>query len=222
MNCPRLLLLITLSSILNPSMCQLGELITIFTSFEDYLIDQATKFESSSTNNDTQAPVIEKLPEPVILQNEPLENTHIKCLDLKLDHSAIQNIPRKSVKDVSGIGFQYDSGAAWSVICLNTQYGDIPGKRDNRGGVYFPWGGKEYRCDDWIANHGQLFFHTSPLPCDCKPHGYQTNDGNKYFNSVVVSKHGMIPGKALLDLSMAWYSYAGAEVFVRENFYIIC
>ena len=123
---------------------------------------------------------------------------------------------------VPAIGFQYDSGAAWAVVCTNTPYGRVPGKMDGRGGVYFPWGWKEHRCNSWDLVHGVLIHHSMPLPANCNPRGHQNNDNADYYNAVIDGPDGMIPGKASADLRTAWYSYGGRETPVNSGFYIIC
>ena len=128
------------------------------------------------------------------------------------------------IKDVDrpAVGFQYDTGAAWAVVCKGTEHGNVPGKRDNRGGVYYPWGGKERRCNDFEVVYGELVYFTSPIPADCPARGYQNDTKKNLYNAVIVSKHGMVPGKANLDLSWAWYPWGSKEHGVTDQFYIIC
>ena len=127
-------------------------------------------------------------------------------------------------KGVRAVGFQYDSGAAWAIVCTKTPYGTVPGKLDGAGGAYYPWGWKEHRCVDWDTIHGELVFFKHELPENCKPKAHQTNDDSDYYNAVVVSDHGMIPGKAKIsgDLKTAWYSWGGQEFPVNDNFYFVC
>ena len=123
---------------------------------------------------------------------------------------------------IAATGFQYDSGAAWSILCLETPYGEVPGKLDNAGGAYYPWGGKEHKCEKYKAISGKLVHNTDELPKDCEPQGFQTNDDAEYYNAVVSSEDGMVPGKAKEDLSYAWYSYGGVEKWVTDEFYVVC
>ena len=133
------------------------------------------------------------------------------------------NVYSKNFKDgTPAIGFQYDSGAAWSILCNGTPYGTVPGKLDGAGGAYYPWGWKEHPCDDYDLVFGKLVYYTSTIPEDCKPKGFQTNDNTAYYNAVILSEHGRIPGKGIIDKKMAWYSYGGQEFPVHDNFYIIC
>ena len=120
------------------------------------------------------------------------------------------------------IGFQYDSGAAWAVVCKNTAHGNVPGKKDNRGGAYYPWGGKEWRCNDYDMVYGRLVYYTDPMPDNCQSLGYQNDTRKSLYNAVVISDMGMIPGKANLDLSWAWFPWGSREHGVRDRFYIIC
>ena len=119
-------------------------------------------------------------------------------------------------------GFQYDSGAAWAIICKKTPYGPIPGKLDGRGGAYYPWGGRETVCSDYDIMSGTLVYYTEPLPAGCKPQGYQSNDHQGYYNAIIVSKHGYVPGKTDSRRRNAWYPWGTQEHHVRSNFYIIC
>ena len=126
------------------------------------------------------------------------------------------------INGVPAMGFQYDSGAAWAALCKNTAHGTVPGKRDDGGGVYYAWGGKEHGCTNYDLIHGDLIHHSMALPSGCEPKGLQSNDNNKYYNAVVDGVHGMVPGKAKADLTMAWYSWGGKEYYVRSKFYVIC
>ena len=60
-----------------------------------------------------------------------------------------------------------------------------------------------------------------PLPSGCEPKGLQLDDGI-YYNAVVNGPHGMVPGKAKEDLSMASYGWGGKEHFVKDDFYVVC
>ena len=126
------------------------------------------------------------------------------------------------IDGIKALGFQYDSGAAWSVLCKETEHGTIPGKRDHQGGVYYPWGGQEHVCNSYDIISGKLIHHLVPLVPGCEPKGFQTNDNSKYYNAVVNGAHGMVPGKANTDLTMAWYSWGGQEHFVKDDFYVVC
>ena len=132
--------------------------------------------------------------------------------------------PKGPINGIHAVGYQYDSGAAWSIICKNTPHGTVPGKRDGRGGTYYPWGWKEHPCKDWELVSGMLIHESQPLPADCEARGFQSDDNSPYYNSVVVSNHGMVPGKAKLsgNKKSAWYSWGGKEHPVSANFYIVC
>ena len=126
------------------------------------------------------------------------------------------------VRSVPAIGFQYDTGAAWAIICTDSRYGMIPGKLDNKHDAYFSFDGHEIACKDWVPIHGELVYYQSPLPQNCTTKGYQDRNGEKYYSAVIMSENGMIPGKANENLSMAWYSFDMKEFSVRKNFYVIC
>ena len=144
-------------------------------------------------------------------------NCSLRCAN---KFSNLKSVKYKNKKPA--IGFQYDSGAAWAVICYGTCHGDVPGKKDNKGGAYYPWGGKELRCKDYDLVYGRLVYYTDPLPDDCYPLGYQNDTKKAMYNAVVISDMGMIPGKANLDLSRAWFPWGNKEHGVRDRFYIIC
>ena len=122
----------------------------------------------------------------------------------------------------NAMGFQYDSGPAFAILCKGTPYGTVPGKLDGAGGAYYPWGWQEHKCESWEQVHGILYSNKVSLPENCEPKGFQTNDNNKYYNAVVQSDKGLIPGKASQDLKFAWYSWGGKETPVTDNFYVIC
>ena len=130
--------------------------------------------------------------------------------------------PRGRIDGISALGHQYDTGAAWAIICKNTPYGNVPGKRDNPGGAYYPWGGKEHRCHSYDLVGGKLIHVSQEIPCSCEPKGYQTNDHQYYFNVVIDGIHGLVPGKATEDLKHAWYSWGGKDWYASKNFYVVC
>ena len=133
-----------------------------------------------------------------------------------------QKKPKGPINGVKALGFQYDSGAAWAALCKETEHGTVPGKRDSKGKVYYPWGGKEHKCKSFDLVGGKLIHHLMALPDGCQPRGFQTNDKKKYYNAVINGAHGMVPGKASFDLKMAWYGWGGKEHYVRSDFYVIC
>ena len=119
------------------------------------------------------------------------------------------------------MGFQYNSGPVWAILC-KTPYGIIPGKLDGAGGAYYPWGWIEHKCESYEKVYGILYPNKGTIPTSCKPKGYQTNDKSKYFNAVIQSNKGLVPGKASQDLKYAWYSWGGKETPVTDDFYVIC
>ena len=131
-------------------------------------------------------------------------------------------INRNLKEGESATGFQYDSGAAWAILCKDTPWGNIPGKLDNRKGAYYSWGGVEKECSSYDIVNGVLVYYTEPLPDCCAPRGYQTNDRQNYYNAVIVSNDGNVPGKADSSRTNAWYPYDTHEHHVTAGFYIIC
>ena len=124
---------------------------------------------------------------------------------------------------ISAIGFQYNSGALWAAICKDTPHGDIPCKVHSSNGSHYSWGGQEYRWNNsYQIVYGELVSNKAKRPCKCKPKGYQFDDEKRYFNAVIPSKHGLVPGKANLKRTMAWYPWGQKEYFVQDHFYIIC
>ena len=126
------------------------------------------------------------------------------------------------IEGAPAMGFQYDSGASWAVLCTGTPYGTIPGKLDGNGGAYFPWGGKENRCSSFEIVWGTLYPNGSALPADCAAKGFQTNDNAAYYNAVINGAHGWVPGKANAAATYAWYPWGGKEHGTKSNFYVIC
>ena len=120
------------------------------------------------------------------------------------------------------LGFQYDSGAMWACVCRYTPHGFVPGKVNNRGEAYYSWGGTDYRCADYTVISGTLIFHTEPLPSDCETRGFDYDDGPKFYNAIITSNDGMVPGRANADLTQAWYPTRHHEHTVHAGFYIIC
>ena len=118
--------------------------------------------------------------------------------------------------------YVFNNQAAWPILCENTAKGNVPGKLDDKGGAYYPWGGKEHVCGEWKPIRGALVSSTNEIPENCDVRGFQTNDNRKYYNAVIKTDQGLIPGKAAWNLSMAWYSWGGLEIYVREDFFVIC
>ena len=128
-----------------------------------------------------------------------------------------------AIYGINAIGYEYNVGLMWAVLCNDTEHGSVPGKKVKKSwnGLY-TWGGEEYPCNDYDLINGMLVHQKTPLPEGCQPKGFQPNDNGAYFNAVVDSEYGMIPGKANADRSMAWFGHDGHEHWVRDNFYVIC
>ena len=124
---------------------------------------------------------------------------------------------------ISAIGFQYDDGAMWAAICERTPKGNVPCKVHRDGRAYYAWGGKEYQFHGHTRKiYGELISNKAEFPSNCKPKGYQTSDKSPYYNALVPSRHGLVPGKASADRKTAWYGWGWKEYCFRDNFYIIC
>ena len=120
------------------------------------------------------------------------------------------------------VGFQYDDGPQWSCICHQTPHGNIPGKVNDRGEAYYSWGGKEHSCPQFEVVSGALIYYSEPLPSTCVPKGYQNDTGEFFYNAVIGSNDGMVPGKAHVSLHDAFYPYGGKEHVAHVGFYIVC
>ena len=127
--------------------------------------------------------------------------------------------------DTFALGVIYGQGPLWAVICKKTGHGDVPGYLNSHGEAFHPWGQKNNKCSDYEVVSGVLisskFFKTS----DCEARGYQTNDRDKYYNAVIPTKYGWIPGKANGTATSAWYYYDRREYRVNsfnDDFYMIC
>ena len=135
-----------------------------------------------------------------------------------------ENNSANFIGSVPAIGFDYVAGPLWSIVCSDTKYGTVPGKLTKDKIASFPWGGKEHSCLKWEPIFGELVFSTAPLPEDCNARGFQSNDNRYYYNILYISEHGMIPGKALKDLSFVCFGFGGKEYCNNKtrNYYIIC
>ncbi|MEL6702529.1 MAG: hypothetical protein AAFO58_12760, partial [Pseudomonadota bacterium] len=119
------------------------------------------------------------------------------------------------------VGYQLDRGLMWSVICDSPQHGKVPGKLDADGNAHYAWGGKEWGCQK----------HSKPLkgrrvlpwrrPASCKAQGRQFDSGDVWAG-LILSEHGMVPGKVNGAGTMAWYCWGGKEIYVRDRFWYIC
>ena len=131
------------------------------------------------------------------------------------------------VRGKAALGFQYNNGAAWAILCTRTPYGTIPGKLDGHKGAYYTWRGKEKRCHHWTPIDGTLYpidnrYDEVPIPFDCKPRGYSPKTKEYFYNAIVPGVHGMVPGKASCDLRQAWYGWGWKQWCAKGIFYVIC
>ena len=134
----------------------------------------------------------------------------------------VNNIMSHTWNISSAVGIARLNGPLWSVVCKNTPHGNVPCRVDSNGTAYYPWGGKEHRWGDVSgAITGRLYWDNEPLPEGCKTRGKQ-HDGGDYYAAVIPTANGSLPGKANKDRSMAWYSWDGKEIFVRDRFQVIC
>ena len=125
-------------------------------------------------------------------------------------------------RGVAAVGFQFDRGIMWSVIC-DSKHGMVPGKMDSKGEAWYPWGGREFGCPKVTkVVSGALFRWDRRLPRRCKAQGRQHDSG--YYHSALIQSaaHGLVPGKAKRTGRKAWYCWGGKEYYVRSNFYILC
>ena len=111
------------------------------------------------------------------------------------------------LNSVEAVGHAKGNGPLWSVICENTPYGDIPGRVDSQGNAYYTWDGHETRCLKLSGPiNGDLYWFDEKLPSDCKLRGHETDSKTDFYAALIHTKYGSLPGKAMKDLKMAWYS----------------
>ena len=84
--------------------------------------------------------------------------------------------------------------------------------------------GEEHECLNSKPKFGELVFFSSPIPHDCEADVKFLDGGDvvNFFHAVVITEHGMIPGRSSEDLSEAKYGFDGQEYTVNDNFYIVC
>ena len=121
----------------------------------------------------------------------------------------------------SMFGYENHVGPAWPIICVGTKDGNIPGKVDANGNATYPWNGRENKCENFEYAGGILVFHRHEIPANCKPQGL-SNKKHKYYNAIIVTHFGNIPGRADRRGNTAWYSHNKRQRSVRNRFYIIC
>ena len=144
------------------------------------------------------------------------------CKIMVLDNlSDLRELQQGYQQGVAATGFQLDRGLMWNIIC-DSRHGMVPGKMDNRGEAWYPWGGREWGCPR-VARvvTGRLVAWDQPLPANCAPQGSQKDSG-PYHAALVQSPHGLVPGKAKKSRNMGWYCWGGREMYVRSRYYFIC
>ena len=120
------------------------------------------------------------------------------------------------------IGFQYDQGPMWAVICHNTFLGDTPGKSNGRDGAHFSYAEQEHGCTEYTVIYGKLV-HSSADPREkCEASVFNQKENYFYYNALIPSKHGMVPGKSNMTFDWAFYGWGGKEYSVNSDFYVIC
>ena len=126
-------------------------------------------------------------------------------------------------KRLPALGYDYETGPEWPILCKNTKWGTVAGRYSKKKKARFGWGLKNHRCREFSIVYGELVHRKAVLPSHCSPQAYQTNDKNWYYNIIVVTENGMIPGKAQENLRHAWYSNGKKELAIKhDNYYIVC
>ena len=114
------------------------------------------------------------------------------------------------------------SGDHWCVVA-HTQWGNIPGKANGNSSCWYPYGGKEYRTNDfsWIVTNSTLVKvkNTDTMPAGALRLGYQIDGQGLLYVAVAKTEHGEVPGKA--KNGTCWYPFGGKEHRTTEFSWVI-
>ena len=154
-------------------------------------------------------------------------NKKIFCFLILFFLRPIKTCKSHLIKGVAALGFQYNNGSSWAMLCQSTPFGTIPGKIDGNKGAYYVWEGKDRSCHEWTPVGG-ILYPVDPgcddifLPVDCHPKGLSKKDNQPLYNAIIPGKHGMIPGYATSDLANAYYGFGWKQHCAEGLFYVIC
>ena len=145
-------------------------------------------------------------------------NVNARILHRHRHHRKLQ---RGYQRGVPAMGFNFNGGCNWSIIC-QTPHGKIPGIMKSNRQMSYTFRGSEHHCpfaQKFIS--GKLIAWDIKGSYSCKPQGFDKGMGPLYA-ALIVTPFGHFPGKASKARRMAWYSMNKMEKSTRSNFYYIC
>ena len=126
-------------------------------------------------------------------------------------------------KSKPAMGYIHNEGPMWPIVCKNTKWGSVAGFYSKKKGARMTWGGKVHPCKQFAVVYGELVHRRALLPSHCSPRARQSNDKQYYYNIMVFTRYGFIPGKALENFKEGWYHEGNREIgFRHDDYYIVC
>merc|ERR1712136_155386 len=107
-----------------------------------------------------------------------------------------------------------ENGRYWCAVA-KTPWGKIPGKANEEGTCWYPYGGQEHTTDDFDYVRVRRLKHSPQT----EPQGNQNDGAGELWCAISKTEHGKIPGKA--KDGECWYPYGGEEHSTR-NFKYAC
>ena len=130
------------------------------------------------------------------------------------------NFSNHKIRVYPPLGYDYNTGPTWNIICLAGKRGRIPGRLDYNGVAYYSFGNLVYHCQKFYKIKGRLVFNKGMPPNGCKPTGKQSDNDKQLYSTVVETLWGNVPGKAFAR-SDSNYIHEGMS-FYGKAFYWVC
>ena len=109
------------------------------------------------------------------------------------------------------------------IVCLNTEYGNIPGKYVDMNEATYVANGEIKKCEDFTVVPETIFLYKhQPKDYSCGPRGYSTETNEPLWNAVYFGEHGNILGSTNLSQSEITYVEGGEVKTSATSFAVLC
>ena len=156
-----------------------------------------------------------------LLSGEGLPTEH-KMVDYALSKSLSQPDVTRNVDPKLATG-RLGSQLLWSVMCLDTPFGNVPCRMDGSGNGYFSYFKNEYQWKKLSEPvTGRLYEKYEDLPADCRTRGKKYNETSNDYFTIAFILDNKIPGRSTDGGKSAWYAINGVEKRIFQSFKILC
>ena len=118
------------------------------------------------------------------------------------------------------LGFEIGFGPVWNIVCITSDWGDIPGKLNIHGRAFFTYKYSVYHCKSYFKVNGIMRLNKGVIPENCFSKGKQYDNNSNIYSTIAISQYGNIPGKASTP-RVSVFSHQGIR-FTSKDFYWIC